>query len=64
MKNFDATNTLINEWNSANMGFNLSHNRFSVLDDKSFGQLAGLDLTDIESSQDVQSCKENGQNGV
>ena len=50
MKNFDTTNTIINEFNSANMGFNLSHNKFSALDDKSFSSLVGLDLTDIEAS--------------
>jgi hypothetical protein len=48
--NFDTTNKHINEWNEADMGFTLSHNKFSVFDDNSFSKFLGLDLSGIEES--------------
>ena len=48
--NFDTTNKYIHEWNQADVGFTLSHNKFSVFDDNSFSRFVGLDLSDIEES--------------
>ena len=45
------------------MGFTLSHNKFSVLDNNSFGKFLGLDLSGIEVD-DSSSCDENSEKEI